>query len=188
MCRMTMSLWHVREHEITQSSLELECRMQLEPFQYYLARLRLRSAGHISGMPFLRWQHIFFSSWVDYKQHKQRPQFNYENSRIDVKVLDMLAGDSNLWHAITKHKNIHCHASCGCYAWPGPGLRLFVHDRDPALPAPSSFAGVLLGLLLTSLSKPIAISPSKLIATSPAESTLSSGSCPFSVRLFRPTP
>jgi hypothetical protein len=43
MCRVTM--WHasVREHKITQVSLER--RMQLEPFEYYLARQRLRWAG-----------------------------------------------------------------------------------------------------------------------------------------------
>ena len=50
MCRVTM--WHVREHRITQQSLE--SRIQLEPFQYYLTRRRLRWAGHVSRMDFTR--------------------------------------------------------------------------------------------------------------------------------------
>ena len=63
MCRVTM--WHVREHRITQQSLE--SRIQLEPFQYYLARRRLRWAGHVSRMDFTRLPRMFSSSWVDHK-------------------------------------------------------------------------------------------------------------------------
>jgi hypothetical protein len=47
MCRVTM--WHVREYKISQANLEN--RLLLEPFDYYLARRRLRWAGHVRRMP-----------------------------------------------------------------------------------------------------------------------------------------
>ena len=100
MCRATM--WHVREHKITQ--LSLERRMQLEPFEYYLARRRLRWAGHVSCMQFTRLPRMFLSSWVDNKLPQQRPQFNYghglsrdlNNAGIHIKVWYTLASDLNL--------------------------------------------------------------------------------------------
>ena len=72
MCRVSM--WHVREHKITQASLE--SRLQLEPFQFYLARRRLRWAGHVSRMPMTRLPRMFLSSWVDNKRPQQRLRFN----------------------------------------------------------------------------------------------------------------
>ncbi len=46
MCRVTML--QVREYKISQANLEH--RLLLEPFDYYLARCRLRWAGHASRM------------------------------------------------------------------------------------------------------------------------------------------
>jgi hypothetical protein len=170
MCRVTM--WHVREHKITQ--LSLEHRMQLEPFQFYLARQRLRWAGHVSRMQFSRLPRMFLSSWVD--RPKQRPQSTYghglsrdlKNAGIPVKAWDTLASDRNLWHAITQQKNVHCNVGGGGYAWPGPELS--VQARDPTLPLPSSYAGVLLGLTPSTPSKSIIAA---LPVRSPAQSMLS---------------
>ena len=96
-------------------SLASERRMQLEPFQYYLARRRLRWAGHTSHMQFTRLPHMFLSSWVDNKWSKQRPQFSYghglsrdlKNAEIHEKAWNALASDCNLWHAMTQQKNVH---------------------------------------------------------------------------------
>ena len=139
MCRVTM--WHVREHRITQ--LSLERRMQLEPFEYYLARRRLRWAGHVSRMPFSRLPRMFLSSWVDHKRPQQRPQFTYghgllrdlRNAGVHLKAWDTLAGDRNLWHAITQQKNVHCNAAGGGYAWVDSEQL----DQDTAISAPAHF-------------------------------------------------
>ena len=64
MCRVSM--WHVREYKITRTNLE--SRLQLEPVQFYLARRRLRWAGHVSRMPMTRLPRMFLSSWVDNKR------------------------------------------------------------------------------------------------------------------------
>jgi hypothetical protein len=55
------------------------------------------------------------SSWVDHKRPQQRPRFNYghgllrdlRNAGVHLKARDTLAGDLNLWHAITQQKNVH---------------------------------------------------------------------------------
>ena len=61
MCRVSM--WHVREYRITQANLE--SRLQLEPFKFYLARRRLRWAGHVSRMPMTRIPRMLLSSgWI----------------------------------------------------------------------------------------------------------------------------
>jgi hypothetical protein len=52
--------------------------MQLEPFEYSLARRTLRWAGHVSRMPFSLLLRMFLSSWVDHTRPQQTPQFNYE--------------------------------------------------------------------------------------------------------------
>ena len=155
MCRVTM--WHVREHRITQVSLER--RMQLEPFEYYLARRRLRWAGHVSRMHFSRLPRMFLSSWVDHKRPKQRPQFTYghgllrdlRNAGVHLKAWDTLAGDRNLWHAITQQKNVHCNAAGGGYAWLDLVSESLDQDTEQSLPPPSSYAGVLLGLCSVSV-------------------------------------
>ena len=113
---------------------------------------------------------MFLSSWVDNKRPQQRPQFNYghglsrdlRNAGIPIKAWDTLASDRNLWHAITQQKNVHCNAAGGGYAWPGPELS--VQEKDPTLPdsEPSSYAGVLLGLLPTSKSTTFAASSAGL--------------------------
>ena len=132
------------------------------------------------AVQFTRLPRMFLSSWVDNKRPKQRPQFNYgswlsrdlENACIHFKARNTLASDRNLWQAITQQKNVHCNAGgCG-YVWPGP--ELCVQDKDPTLPAPSSYAGVLIGSLPSSQSKTFPTSPSR----SPAKSTLS---CPSPV-------
>jgi hypothetical protein len=90
--------------------------MQLEPFEYNLARRRLPRAGHVSIMPFSRLPCMFLSSRVDHKRQQQRPQFNYghtllsdiRNEGVHLKAWDTLAGELNLWHAITQQKNVHC--------------------------------------------------------------------------------
>jgi hypothetical protein len=106
-------------HRITQMSLE--CRMQLEPFEYYLACRRLRWAGHVSRMPISRLPHMFLSSWVDDKRPKQRPQFKYGHGLLkdisNAEAWDTLAGDRNLWHTITQQKNVYCNTAGGGYAW-----------------------------------------------------------------------
>ena len=73
---------------------------------------------------------MFLSSWVDNKRPQQRPHLNYghglsrdlKNAGIHIKDWDTLASDSNLWHAITQQKNVHCNAGGGGYAWPDPSL------------------------------------------------------------------
>jgi hypothetical protein len=39
------------------------------------------------------------------------------NAGVHLKAWDTLAGDRNLWHAITQQKNVHCNAAGGGYAW-----------------------------------------------------------------------
>jgi hypothetical protein len=120
-CRVAM--WHVREHRITQVSLVR--RMQLESFECYLAHRRFRWAGNVSRMPFSRLPRMFLSSWVDHKRQQQRPQSNYghgllrdlRNAGVHLKASDTLAGDRNIWHAITQQKKVHCNAAGGDYAW-----------------------------------------------------------------------
>ena len=85
--------------------MSLERRLQLEPFEYYLARRRLRwaQAGHVSRMPFSRLPRMFLSSRVNHKRPQQRPQFNYghgllrdlRNAGIHLKAGDTLAADRN---------------------------------------------------------------------------------------------
>ena len=139
--------------------------MQLEPFEYYLARRRLRWAGHVSRMHFSRLPRMFLSSWVDHKRPQQRPQFNYghgllrdlRNAGVHLKAWDTLASDRNLWHAITQQKNVHCNAAGGGYAW--LDSEQLDQDSERSLPSPSSYAGVLLGL--HSLSTPSTPSAAK---------------------------
>jgi len=174
MCRVTM--WHVREHRITQQSLE--SRIQLEPFQYYLARRRLRWAGHVSRMDFTRLPRMFLSSWVDHKRPQGRPQLNYghgllrdlQNAGVHVKAWDTLASDRNLWHSINQQKNVHCNANGGGYAW--QGSELIEQAKHSPLPPPSSYAGVLLGLSSLPTPSPIATSPAKPTLDSPVPSRL----------------
>jgi hypothetical protein len=157
MCRVTM--WHVREYKISQANLEH--RLLLEPFDYYLARRRLRWAGHLSRMPMSRLPRLFLSSWVDHKRPQQRPQFTYghglkrdlSNAGVDIKNWGSLARNRNLWHAITQQKNVHCNSNGGGYAW------MDESDSEEAaavciLPSPSSYAGVILGLSAASASAP----------------------------------
>jgi hypothetical protein len=157
MCRVTM--WHVREYKISQANLEH--RLLLEPFDYYLARRRLRWAGHVSRMPMSRLPRLLLSSWVDHKRPKQRPQFTYghglkrdlSNAGVDVKDWGSLAMNRNLWHAITQQKNVHCNYNGGGYAWMDESV-----SEDAAaeriLPLPSSYAGVILGLSSASAPDP----------------------------------
>ena len=150
MCRVSM--WHVREHKITQASLE--SRLQLEPFQFYLARRRLRWAGHVSRMPMTRLPRMFLSSWVDNKRPQQRPRFNYghglrrdlRNAGVNISDWGSLARDRGLWHAITQQKNVHCNTNGGGYVWIDPEQQEHAAAMR-TLPSPSSYAGVLLGLL-----------------------------------------
>ena len=149
MCRVT--LWHVREYKISQ--VNLEHRLLLEPLDYYLARRRLRWAGHVSRMPMSRLPRLLLSSWVDHKRPQQRPQFTYghglkrdlSNAGVDVKHWGSLALNRNLWHAVTQQKNVHCNSNGGGYAWKDD-----LESEDAAAehipPSPSSYAGVLLGL------------------------------------------
>ena len=58
MCRVSM--WHVQEHRITQ--VNFESRLQLQPFQSYLAKRRLQWAGHLSCMPMSRLPCMLLSS------------------------------------------------------------------------------------------------------------------------------
>ena len=140
---------------ITQQSLE--SRMQLEPFQYYLARRRLRWAGHVSRMDFTQLPRMFLSSWIDHKRPQGRPLLNYghgllrdfQNAGVHVKVSDTLASDKNLWHSITQQKNVHCNANGEGYAW--QGSELIKQAKDSPLPPPFSFPGFLLQVGLSSL-------------------------------------
>jgi hypothetical protein len=92
---------------------------------------------------------MFLSSWVDHKRLQQRPQFNYGHGLLrgirnagvhwHLKAWDTLAGDRNLWCAITQEKNFHCNAAGGGYAWLDSEQR----DQDTSYlclcPLPSSF-------------------------------------------------
>jgi hypothetical protein len=158
MCRVSM--WHVREYKISQ--VNLEHRLLLEPLDYYLARRRLRWAGHVSRMPMSRLPRLLLSSWVDHKRPQQRPQFTYghglkrdlSNAGVDVKHWGLLALNRNLWHAITQQKNVHCNSNGGGYAWKDD-----LESEDAAAeripPSPSSYAGVLLGLSAAAASAPV---------------------------------
>ena len=85
-------MWHVSEYKISQANLEH--RLLLEPFDFYLARRRLRWAGHVSRMPMSlsRLPCLLLSSWVDHKR-PQQVQFTYghylkrdlSNAGVDVK-------------------------------------------------------------------------------------------------------
>jgi hypothetical protein len=150
MCRVSM--WHVREHRITQANLE--SRLRLEPFKFYLARRRLRWAGHVLRMPMTRLPRMFLSSWVDNKRPQQRPRFNYghglardlRNAGVNRSDWGFLATDRTLWHAITQQKNVHCNTTSGGIIWINPALlEQAAAERTP--PPPLSYAGVLLGLL-----------------------------------------
>jgi hypothetical protein len=66
------------------------------------------------------------------------------NAGVHLKAWDTLAGDRNLWHAITQQKNVHCNAAGGGYAW--LDSEQLDQDTEQPLPLPSSYAGVLLGL------------------------------------------
>ena len=150
MCRVSM--WHVREYRITQANLE--SRLQLEPFQFYLARRRLRWAGHVSRMPMTRLPRMFLSSWVDNKRPRQRPQFNYghglgrdlRNAGVHIDNWASFASDRNIWHTITQRKNVYCNNNGGGYIWVDPE-QLAQAAAENILPSPLSYAGVLLGLL-----------------------------------------
>jgi hypothetical protein len=150
MCRVSM--WHVREYRITQ--VNLESRLQLEPFKFYLARRRLRWAGHVSRMPMTRLPRMLLSSWVDNKRPQQRPQFNYghglgrdlRNAGVNIDNWASLASDRKIWHIITQQKNVYCNTNGGGYIWVDPD-QLAQAAAENTLPSPLSYAGVLLGLL-----------------------------------------
>ena len=162
MCRVSM--WHVREHRITQANLEH--RLQREPFKFYLARRRLRWAGHVLRMPMTRLPRMFLSSWVDHKRPQQRPRFNYghglgrdlRNAGVKISDWGFLANDRTLWHAITQQKNRHCNTNGSGYIWVDPEL-LEQAAAQRTLPPPLSYAGVLLGLL-PSPDAPTPVAPS----------------------------
>ena len=121
MCRVSM--WHVREHRIT--LVNLESRLQLQPFHFYLARRRLRWAGHVSRMPMTRLPRMFLSSWVDNERPHQRPQFNHghglrrdlHNADVNISDWGVLANNSSFWHAISQQKNVYCNFNSGGYIW-----------------------------------------------------------------------
>ena len=127
-------------------------------------------------MHFSRLPRMFLSSWVDHKRPQQRPQFTYghgllrdlRNAGVHLKAWDTLAGDRNLWHAITQQKNVHCNAACGGYAWLD-SEQLDQYTEQP-LPTPSSYAGVLLGLS----SIPTLSTPSATIQPGPIKSPIQS--------------
>ena len=93
----------------------------LEPFEYYLARRRLRWAGHVSRVPFSRLSRMFLvllgrsrdlsrnlSSAMATLQCLLR---DLRNAGLRLKAWEPLAGDRNLWHAIAQQKNVHCNAA-----------------------------------------------------------------------------
>ena len=114
-------------------------------------------AGHVSRMPFSRLPCMFLSSWVDHKRLQQRPQFNFghgllrdiRNAGVHLKAWDTLAGNWNLWHAITQQKNVHCNAARGGYAW--LDSEQLDQDTEQPLLLPSSYTSVLLGLCSISM-------------------------------------
>ena len=150
----------------------------MEPFENWLARRRLQWAGHVSRMPFSRLPRIFLSSLVDHKRPQQRPQFNsghgllsdIRNAGIHLKAWDTLAGDRNLWHAITLQKNLHCNAAGGGYAW--LDSEQLDQDTEQPRPLPYSYAGVLLGL--RSISTPSTPSAANLKSPGPIKSPIKS--------------
>jgi hypothetical protein len=81
-------MFHVREYKIS-----LEHRLLLEPFDFYLARRRLRRASDVSRTPMSRLARLLLSFWRDHKRPQQRPQFTYghgqnrdlSNAGVDVK-------------------------------------------------------------------------------------------------------
>ena len=171
-------MWHVREYRITQANLE--SRLQLEPFQFYLARRRLRWAGHVSRMPMTRLPRMFLSSWVDNKRPRQRPQFNYghglgrdlRNAGVHIDNWASFASDRNIWHTITQRKNVYCNNNGGGYIWVDPE-QLAQAAAENILPSPLSYAGVLLGLLprpdhdVPAAAVPATPSPAKSNLTTP---------------------
>jgi len=172
-------MWHVREHRITQ--VNLESRLQLQPFQFYLARRRLRWAGHVSRMPMTRLPRMLLSSWVDNKRPQQRPQFNYGhglrrdllNAGVNINDWGVLANNRSFWHAITQQKNVHCNVNGGGYIWVEPE-QLEQAAAEQTLPPPLSCAGVLLGLL----SSPDTPSPVFPAIPSPAKPNLTNSLMP----------
>jgi hypothetical protein len=127
----------------------------------------LRSHRHFTKKGFI----LLLSSWVDHRRPKQRPQFTYghglkkdlSNAGVDVNEWGSLSMNRNLWHAITKQKNVHCKSNGGGYAWMDES-----ESEDAAaeriLPLPSSYAGVILGL--SSASAPGPQSPRNVIVPS----------------------
>ena len=119
LCSVTM--WHVQEYKISQANLEH--RLLLEHFDLYLARRRLRWAGHVGRMPMYRLPRLLLSSWVDHTHPQQRPQFTYGHglkrdlNNVEVKNWGSLAMNHNPWHAITQQKNVYCNSNGGGYAW-----------------------------------------------------------------------
>ena len=129
-------------------------------------------------MPFSRLPRMFLSSWVDHKRPQQRPQFTYghgllrdlRNAGVHLKAWDTLAGDRNLWHAITQQKNVHCNAAGGGYAW--VDSEQLDQDTERSLPPPTSYAGVLLGLC--SISTPSTPSAANSKSPGPIKSPIKS--------------
>jgi hypothetical protein len=121
---------------------------------------------------------MILSSWVDHKRPQQRPQFSYghgllrdiRNAGVHLKAWDTLAGDRNLWHAITQQKNVHCNAAVCGYAW--LDLEQLVRDTEQPLPLPSSYASVLLGL--RSISTPSTPSAANLKSPGPIKQPIKS--------------
>jgi hypothetical protein len=181
MCKVSM--WHVREYRITQANLE--SRLQLEPFkfEFYLARRRLRWAGHVSSTQLTRPPRMFLSFWVDNKRPQQRPQFNYghghglgrdlRNAGIHLDNWASLASDRNIWHTITQQNNVYCNTNSGGYIWVDPE-QLSQAAAENTLPSLLSYAGVLLGLL----SLPDAPTPVVPTIPSPAKSNLTNPQLP----------
>ena len=95
---------------------------------------------------------LFLTSWVDNKRPGKRPYFNYghgllrdlRNTGVHFKAWDTLAGDRNVWNAITQQKNVHCNTADGGYAW--LDSEQLVQDTEQSLPMPSFYAEVLVGL------------------------------------------
>ena len=175
-------MWHVREYRITQANLE--SRLQLEPFQFYPARRRLRWAGHVSRMPMTRLPRMFLSSWVDNKRPQQRPQFNYghglgrdlRNAGVLIDNWASFASDRNIWHTITQQKNVYCNNNGGGYIWVDPDL-VAQAAAENIPPSPLSYAGVLLGLLpLPDVPAAAVPSPAKSNLTTPPSSPSPSSS------------
>ena len=91
-----MTEWYIREHESSNESCTSDaCRS----FSVLSSSMETKMGGHVSSMQFLLLSCISWSSWVDHKRLKQRPQFNLNYGHE-------LSSDHNL-----KNAAIHVKAS-----------------------------------------------------------------------------